>query len=708
MSIVRSYNPIWLLCDLNGNILDDRYYLFTLQNTLPYLPSPIWQNESQTVVWSDPIQFLANGTLPENMYWDSDLVYRLEVRDGPTQNDALIYLVENYKPGSSVGPTPGSAVTNTTNQITNPQFATLNFSGTLTITSATTTEIAPGWSIVTTGPGTSLEVSQVTYTGDSYTPDNASNASTGLRLVNNGFTNVQLRQRFDGNGALWTGADSTSDLGPGVAVAYTASSADNANLEARLEFSNGVQDTSIFIDSLEASNSDHTGSSIILKSTNTDQPSSAWTDFVLKFTANTAVEITSVQLIGQKLVQEMPYLQTTPERQVDEEFNYYKDPLEYKPIPSYLVAWDFPLNPAQLFGDTVSVGAIGANKSSYVWDQTIIFQTVNNTLSVARNSASNALNIVVSTTPSSFALIQYLPEKVAREILSQNNAIQIKANVSTGTLNGTASLWWTTDATLPDLKAATYNSLVSSITAAVPTCGNGTWTQVPNEETNIASMPFSLSTTSSALSFRGFNGGNTAATSAKYMAIVIAFNTMPITTTLTVDYCSLVGGDIATRPAPQTPDEVLRECNYYFETSYIDAADVGTATDMGAHECPMSTLNIPGSTSSYCYPSPFDLIYLVPKINIPITTLYSTTGLQDNLNAKLFYALTGTNAFTVAQADVAEGTFWTKSESKKSIIFLPRVTTVLTSVSNSSIANLFTSGGISFHYRADARLGIVL
>lgn len=706
--IVRSYNPVWLFVDLNGNVLDDRYYLFTLQNTLPYLPSPIWKDESQITLWSDPIQFLANGTLPENMYWDSDLVYRLEVRDGPTQADALIYLVENYKPGSSVGPAPGSAITNTTNQITNPQFADLNFDGTMTITTATTTEIGPGWSIVTTGPGTSLEVSQVTYTGDSYTPDNASNASTGLRIVNNGFSTVQLRQRFDGNGALWTGAESSADLGPGVAVAYTASSTDTTNLEARIEFSNGTQDTSIFIESLEASNSDHTGASIILKSTNTDQPDVAWTDFVLKFTANTAVEITSVQLIGQKLVQEMPYLQTTPERQVDEEFNYYKDPLEYKPIPSYLVAWDFPLNPAQLFGDTVSVGAIGANKSSYVWDQTIIFQTVNNTLSVARNSASNALNIVVSTTPSSFALIQYLPEKVAREILSQNNAIQIKANVSTGTLNGTASLWWTTDATLPDLNSPTFNSLVSSITSGVPSCANGTWTQVPNIQTNIPSAPFTLSATSSEYNFMGYNGGSTAATSAKYMAIVIAFDTMPITTTLTIDYCSLVGGDIATRPAPQTPDEVLRECSYYFEMSYTDPSLVGTATDSGAHECPMNSYTSPGSTSAFCYPTPFNLVYLIPKIRIPITTIYSTTGVQNNVNAKLFYALLGTNAFTVSQADCAETTFWTKIESTKSIVFLPKIITALTSVANSSNTSFFTSGGISFQYRADARLGIVL
>jgi hypothetical protein len=64
MTIGRSYNPIWSFVDLNGLQLDSSYYLFTLQNTLPYLPSPIWQDPDQNVVWSDPIEFLANGTLP--------------------------------------------------------------------------------------------------------------------------------------------------------------------------------------------------------------------------------------------------------------------------------------------------------------------------------------------------------------------------------------------------------------------------------------------------------------------------------------------------------------------------------------------------------------------------------------------------------------------------------------------------------------------
>ena len=140
---IRGYNPVWLFDDLNGLILDDTYYLFILQNTLPYLPATdIYQDPDGNIHWSTPIQFLANGTLPNNIYFNPESVYRLEVRDGPTQSDALIYLVENYVPGVDVV-APGSGASPTENQITNPQFATVLFdtSAQLTISTATTTPI---------------------------------------------------------------------------------------------------------------------------------------------------------------------------------------------------------------------------------------------------------------------------------------------------------------------------------------------------------------------------------------------------------------------------------------------------------------------------------------------------------------------------------------------------------------------------------------
>lgn len=318
--IVRSFNPIWSMVDLNGHQLDDTYYLFTLQNTLPYLPQPIWQDFDQTNQWSDPIQFLANGTLPENMYWDDSLTYRLEIRQGNTQADQLIYLVENYQPNSSQTPTPGSINEMTDNQITNPQFASLNFTGNLVINTATTTNFAPGWSVVTTGAGT-LTLSQVTYTGSQSSPSNPSNAATGLRLINNGFSSVELIQRFNGNGALWTGAQSSSADGPGVAFNITASSTGLSTITSMIKYNDGGQNTLLLSQDLNTINTQYNEATIILQSTNATTPDVAWTELSILMTTNTTYEFTSIQLVGQQIAEKIQYLQTTPERQIDETYH---------------------------------------------------------------------------------------------------------------------------------------------------------------------------------------------------------------------------------------------------------------------------------------------------------------------------------------------------------------------------------------------------
>src|ERR1700679_2382938 len=100
-NFIRSFNPIWYLVDLVGKQFDDTFYLWTLTNTIPYIPQAVYHDVNGLIPWTDPIQFLANGTLPVDVYWNDTQVYRLEIRqnngiDPVSQNDALIYLVENY------------------------------------------------------------------------------------------------------------------------------------------------------------------------------------------------------------------------------------------------------------------------------------------------------------------------------------------------------------------------------------------------------------------------------------------------------------------------------------------------------------------------------------------------------------------------------------------------------------------------------------
>ncbi len=163
---IRGANPIWVEVDLTGRIFDSTYYMWVLQNTIPYIPTTVWQDPDLNVEWDNPIQFLANGTLPNNVYFLPDMVYRLEFRQNnglapPSQSDPLIYLVENYMPGTG-GSTPVDTVTTTSeNQITNPQFSLISFSSPYTYSGAAgslpvagTIQVGPGWFLDLAGTGT--------------------------------------------------------------------------------------------------------------------------------------------------------------------------------------------------------------------------------------------------------------------------------------------------------------------------------------------------------------------------------------------------------------------------------------------------------------------------------------------------------------------------------------------------------------------------
>ncbi len=67
MTMVRGSNPIWYEVDLTAHAFDDTFYMFVLDNEIPYAPLPTWQDPFGNVAWDNPIRFLANGTLPNNL-----------------------------------------------------------------------------------------------------------------------------------------------------------------------------------------------------------------------------------------------------------------------------------------------------------------------------------------------------------------------------------------------------------------------------------------------------------------------------------------------------------------------------------------------------------------------------------------------------------------------------------------------------------------
>ena len=562
---LRGANPIWLLDDLTGNLFDDTFYLYVLQNVLPYVPATVYHDPDLLIPWTSPIQFLANGTLPINIFFESEIVYRLEFRQNtgslpPSQNDALIYEVNDYTAGSG-GSTPIDNVSfSTGNQVTNPQFSLINFTSPLTIsaTNPAPTAIAPGWSFVAAGTGTAT-IRKVPL---DRTNTNPSNAPYALRLTLTGWTagSVFLKQRFQQNGMLWAGEYVSSAITArldGSPPSISASLIDSNSAVLGVVLPSTV---------VNESWNEFTGHALLPATTNPNVPPAAYIEYSLALPSNIDIYLTSFQLVAQDLPLEPKFEQESIDRQIDHTFHYYKDPLSYKPVPSYLVGWDFPLNPTQ-FGSSIPIAA-GANVSHYVWDQTILFQTATNSISVARASSNNGI-VFTRAADSSFAVIQYLPSTQARLILGQQFSVQLQGKTGASTVNGTVSCYWTTGATLPAMSANT--SLVASITAGVPTVTNGTWTAVKTV-TGVTALPFALTSSASTTSFEGFNSDLAGKDTATFFAIVVTLDTLTAAVAdVTLSYVSLVGGTIATRPAPQTQDQVLRECQYYYTKSFSPA-----------------------------------------------------------------------------------------------------------------------------------------
>lgn len=310
---IRGFNPIWAEFDLQGNIFDDTFYMFVLENVLPYIPATVYHDPDLNTPWTQPIQFLANGTLPVDIYFETEHVYRLEFRKGPTQADPLIYEVNNYIPGSG-GSTPVDTVAfASSNQVTNPQFAVVSFSSPLALTAITNPdpiEIGQGWFLELAGTG-NVSIEQVQLNNLNANP---SNASFALHLTLSGWDvgGVFLRQRYNFNGMLWANKTVSTTLTSRVEGAPQS-------VSANLIDSNGTTLTQVLPSTVvNESWNEFTGYGELGPTTNPDFPGTpGWIEYKLALPSNIEIYVTSIQLVVQDLPIEPSFEQDTIERQID-------------------------------------------------------------------------------------------------------------------------------------------------------------------------------------------------------------------------------------------------------------------------------------------------------------------------------------------------------------------------------------------------------
>jgi hypothetical protein len=412
MVYVRGSNPVWFNVDLSAHAFDDSYYMFVLENTIPYIPATVYTTPFGTP-WSQPIRFLANGTLPTNIFFDPDKVYRLEFRQGNTQNDPLIYSIENYIPGGSDGNNPQTGVViPTDNQITNPQFSIINFNSPFTITggAAQIINIAPGWFLDLTGTG-NLTVTRVPL-NSSATTINPTNAPYALRLQIGAWSTATLRQRFDQAGMLWANKTVSSSVTARVDGA-------SVFISAKLKDSNGTDLTTVLASTpINGTFNEYKDNGQLPAPTNTNIPPAAYIDYLMTLPVNSDIYLTSFQLVASDFEIDFAYDQDTVERQVDNTFHYYKNSILLMPKESILTGWNFAQNAWQ--AQTTAQSNIANN--FYTADQTIIIQqafvtsATGNNVSVGRGTFAQNYGFKVQavTATNQFAILQYIAPQTSR------------------------------------------------------------------------------------------------------------------------------------------------------------------------------------------------------------------------------------------------------------------------------------------------------
>lgn len=481
-----------------------------------------------------------------------------------------------------------------TNQLSNPTFAIVNFitGSTLTVPVAgagtTTITIAPDWDLVIVATGASVGGVMVTQTpiaGSQRLPNNP--PFTLDFVLGTNLTSVQLIQTLNNN-PDWA-APQVTGTGGYLSGSILLGIGTHISLQYKPSAGNGAQ-TILEDTNISGAYKQSAGTIELLQGTNTGTGVTGFDQIIINILSASA-SISNVQVIPLPTnISGVQYDQTPVNRQIDYLFNYYNDLLQYKPISSYLIGWDFALNPAQFLGDSIAAQGVGANKSYYAWDQTIAFQSINSALTISRGTGNTAGSFrVTAAATSKFAIVQYEETITAIEILFHKLSVNIAATTDMTSIPCTISLWYTQDVTLPHTWTAN-NSLIATLdNNGKPATFNGTWLEIarlPVAGGSASTQDATFNLIPGDFPNYGFSGWDStsinSAHAATFFAIVVGFGALTIGKSVEIESISLVPGDIPTIPAPQTLQAVLAECQRYYEKSFdtndIPATNKGTDT----------------------------------------------------------------------------------------------------------------------------------
>jgi hypothetical protein len=728
---VRGANPIWFMADLTGAPLDDRYFAFFLTNTLPFVPQPVYQDPNGISLWVNPLEFQPSSGLPTNLYFDPSLVYRIEIRKGNTQSDPLIWLIENYVPGEGGNIITPSSLIGLENIIINPQFADTFFPTSATFTAAGTYSIAPGWDLVIVGPSGSTTVTQIAFPANSDLPGNPPYA---LRIASTGsWSSVKLRQTIVGNGAIFSGGGIAISLMANAftapeTISFTYSPSGPTNPTTSENFNVEVNSYLVYAQILA-----------IPGSINTNTGDNAFVNLDINLPELGDISLTNIQVVGQStpipVNSPLPSFQeTTPEEQLNAEFNVYQPSLLMQPKKSLLAGWNFGLNPWQFTNPALTT--VVANQ--YTADQTIIIQqnlvahAVGSNVDVGQDTAAHNYGLLITpaTSTNQFGILQWIDASTIRPYWGKKLSSMVNAFITLGA--GSSS----------NVKLKMRLIYSSSVPGAT---GNNTpiatWPDNgdPTEAAGFTLIkPINdplhpLTQSSSSYSFNQFQ--LPVADSANMTLGILLYTDSNMTSgavpdEITINDVSLVDNDFAIATEADTFDETLRKCQFYYEKSlppgYYFTPGGAAPTPLGQIE-EFRTIPIDYTVRSPRYVSAlflydFVLNFITTKRIIPNVSFYNyNSGTLNNVligieQNKTFPTAGGSGGTLPASpnpnpTEYAIGSWTINSASVDRIVYQSNSTNVVqiylpddsfSMVPHSSLGDM---AGLYYHYSADARIG---
>lgn len=480
------------------------------------------------------------------------------------------------------------------NALSNPQFTQYLFSpnNPLTITNSAGAGtfqylLFPDWALNVgwSGNGT-IVINRTAVTGVSAYPGNPPYTITITPGIN--ITSIVLKQRLLNNPDIF----SANAAGTGGYISASILLAPGSSI-LNMQYSpndTGAQ-TSIILMANNTSGSfaEFTQTTQLPPALNTNTADTGFVDIIINLPIGQPTTLSNVQIVGLEAnIQGITWAEYPANRQADQLFNYWQAPINFKPIRSYLIGWDFPLNPGQFLGrGMIGPFATGNNSSFYAWDQTIIFQSATNGVTVRTNVQGTLGMQITANVNTQFATIQYLTQSQARALLQNNLSVNISAGTAKPAgIPGTVSLWYTSNANLPSTVGANQ-SLVTALDAnGFPTVVAG-WNQVPRNVYGNASFILTTRGTFNypSMGYNGWsvNGSNVIGTTT-FFAIVVGFSLLTAADQVDFLSVSLVPGDIPTIPAPQTFAEVLLDCSHFYQKSFSNAVVPAAGTGINTGE----------------------------------------------------------------------------------------------------------------------------